>query len=230
VELFLQRIYLRLAFQVYQEGGAEKSVLDFALRKAGVDTLAIIKANPKNEMLWEHLPNKLHMKPIEAKALGGNEHRVNEDDDNDRENEEEEEVEMLEGSGAEGADSCEGDEHSSGESSSDDTISHSDSDSVPAPTAAAPKSTAKPAPTAAAPKSTAKPAPTAAAPKSTAKPAPKAATPKSTAKTAQKDTALEFGSKRTSERKETKSLKRQQITGEVEKTKSGNTIKKNRVR
>jgi hypothetical protein len=29
----------RLAFQVYQEGGAEKSVLDFALRKAGVDTL-----------------------------------------------------------------------------------------------------------------------------------------------------------------------------------------------
>ena len=117
----------------------------------------------------------------------------------------------------EGADLCEGDEHSSGESSSDDTISHSDSDSVPAPTAAAPKSTAKPAPTAA-------------APKSTAKPAPKAATPKSTAKTAQKDTALEFGSKRTSERKETKSLKRQQITGEVEKTKSGNTIKKNRVR
>jgi len=101
------------------------------------------------------------------------------------------EVEMLEGSGAEGADSCEGDEHSSGESSSDDTISHSDSDSVPAPTAAAPKSTAKPV---------------------------------------QKDTAPEFGSKRTSERKETKSLKRQQITGEVEKTKSGNTIKKNRVR
>ncbi len=76
-------------------------------------------------------------------------------------------MEMLEGSGAEGADSCEGDEHSSGESSSDDTISHSDSDSVPAPTAAVPKSTAKPAPTAAAPKSTAKPAPKAATPNST---------------------------------------------------------------
>ena len=136
--------------------------------------------------------------------MGGNEHREKEDDDNDRENADEEEVEMLQGSGVEGADLCEGDEHSSGESSSDDTISHSDSDSVSAPTAAAPKSTAKPA--------------------------PKAATPKSTAKTAQKDTALEFGSKRTSERKETKSLKRQQITGEVEKTKSGNTIKKNRVR
>jgi hypothetical protein len=60
-------------------------------------------------------------------------------------------------------------------------------------------------------------------PKSTAKSAPKAAAPKSTAKPVQKDTAPEFGSKRTSERKEGKSLKRQQITGEVKKTKSGNT-------